>query len=172
MLTACSRAPSPNQAPSGTATPSAASQPAPELAVRVDAYLAALVKDDLFSGSILVARRGTVLLSKGYGQADLEHEVPNAPHTKFRLGSITKQFTAMAILILQERGKLSVQDPICTYVPECPAAWQPVTIHHLLTHTSGISNYTEFPDYQSTKVLPSLPSKTVARFKDKQLEPV
>jgi CubicO group peptidase (beta-lactamase class C family) len=88
----------------------------------------------------------------------------------FRLGSITKQFTSMAIMILQERGKLQVGDPICKYLPECSAAWQPLTIKHLLTHTSGIPNYTGFSDFPKVAVLPTPPPEMIGRLKDKPLE--
>ena len=148
----------------------AAQTPAPEWAVQVDDYLSGLVKQNRFSGAVLVARDGRVLLSKGYGFANLELEVPNTPQTRFRLGSITKQFTAAAVLLLQEQGKLDVQDPVCKYVENCPAAWQTVTIHHLLTHTSGIPNLTAFPDYQKTMALPATLAETIARFRDKPLE--
>jgi CubicO group peptidase (beta-lactamase class C family) len=151
-------------------TGAAQSVAAQDLAARVDEYLNNLVKQNRFSGAILIARDGRALLSKGYGMANFEDETPNTPQTKFRLGSITKQFTAVAVMMLQERGKLSVQDSVCKYVPECPAAWQPVTIHHLLTHTSGIWSFTNTPDYRKTMALPSSPAETVARFKDKPLE--
>jgi len=104
----------------------------------VDAYLRALSRQGGFSGTALVAREGKVLLSKGYGPAHREWDIPNTPRTKFRIGSITKQFTAAAILLLQERGKLSARDPIGNYLVDCPEAWKEVTIHHLLSHTSGI----------------------------------
>jgi CubicO group peptidase (beta-lactamase class C family) len=141
-----------------------------ELTARVDEYLNALVKQDRFSGAVLLARDGKVLLSKGYGMANLEDETPNTPQTKFRLGSITKQFTALATLILQERGKLSVQDSVCKYIENCPQGWQPVTIHNLLTHTSGIPNVTSFPDFRKIKMFPSSPLENISIFKDKPLE--
>ena len=106
----------------------------------VDEFITPYVDARSFSGSVLIAQGENILISDGYGMANLEHDVPNAPQTKFRLGSITKQFTAMAILILQEQGQLNVQDPVCDYISDCPEAWQPVTIHHLLTHSSGIPN--------------------------------
>src|SRR5436305_5724623 len=103
--------------------------PGPEqLASKVEEYMAARVKRDHFSGSILIAKGGKVLYSQGYGMANLEHDVPNTPQTKFRLGSITKQFTAMAVLILQERGKLNVHDKIKQHFPEAPKAWDEITI--------------------------------------------
>jgi CubicO group peptidase (beta-lactamase class C family) len=135
-----------------------------------DAFLNRMLKARLFSGSVLIARNGEILLRKGYGMADRDKQIPNTPQTKFRLGSITKQFTAMAILMLQEQGKLQVQNRICTYFSKCPTAWQEITIHHLLTHTSGIPNFTDFPDYQKTKQSPSSPTQTIGRFNDKPLD--
>jgi CubicO group peptidase (beta-lactamase class C family) len=96
----------------------------------------------LFSGSILVARQGEVLLNKGYNYADWELEVPNSPNTKFRLSSITKPFTATLIMMMHERGLIDVEERICSYLPNCSTTWQPITIHQLLTHTSGIPEYT------------------------------
>jgi len=142
----------------------------PELPARVDDYLNGLVKQNRFSGAILLSRDGKVLLSKGYGMANLEDETPNTPQTKFRLGSLTKQFTAVAVLKLQEQGKLIVQDPVCKYVQNCPAAWQTITIHHLLTHTSGIPNMTSFSEFRRIKFFPMTPLDGIAMFKDKALE--
>lgn len=100
------------------------------------------VEFERFTGAILVARDGKPILSKGYGLANVEHEVPNTPRTVFRIASLTKQFTAAAILMLQERGKLNVSDPFCNYLPDCPPAWQPITIRQLLTMSSGIPGIT------------------------------
>lgn len=150
------------------AVANAAAQPDP--VAKIEEYMQAAMKADRFTGAILVARAGKILVSKGYGMADIEDDVPNAPHTKFRLGSVTKQFTAAAILLLQERGKLSVQDSACKYLDDCPAAWQPITIHHLLTHTSGIPNFTAMPDYLKTMALPSPAKETVGRVRALPLE--
>ena len=117
-----------------------------------------------FMGAALVARDGKVLLSKGYGFANLEWGVANSPASKFRLGSITKQFTAACILLLEERGKLKVDDPVKKYMTDAPAAWDKVTIFNLLTHTSGIPSFTGFPDYASTEAIATTPEKLVARF--------
>src|SRR5215210_1749152 len=96
---------------------SVASPPsAQQIAAKVDEYMNAAVRVDRFSGSILAARDGQPVVSKGYGMANVELDVPNTPQTVFRVGSVTKQFTAMAIMILQERGKLSVSDSICKYL--------------------------------------------------------
>jgi CubicO group peptidase (beta-lactamase class C family) len=123
-----------------------------------------------FSGVVLVARKGQVLFQKAYGLANREHGVANKLDTKFRLGSVTKQFTAMAIMILSERGKLNVTDPICKYIENCPTAWSAITVHHLLTHTSGIPDFTDFPDNDHYEHLPMTPLETMARFRDKPLE--
>lgn len=136
----------------------------------VDEFITPYVDSRSFSGSVLIAEGENVLISKGYGMANLEHDVPNTPQTKFRLGSITKQFTAMAVLILQEQGQLDVQDPVCDYISDCPEAWQAVTIHHLLTHTSGIPNYTGFPDFDELIVLGSTVRGTIDTFRDKPLD--
>jgi CubicO group peptidase (beta-lactamase class C family) len=147
-----------------------ASAAAQDLAPKFDEYLSALVKQNRFTGSVLVARDGKVVFSKGYGFANAEFEIPNTPQTKFRLGSITKQFTAAAILLLQERGKLSVQDPICRYIENCPSTWSEITIHHLLSHTGGIPNFTSFPDYLPKMMMPVTTQEMIARFKDKPLD--
>jgi len=123
-----------------------------------------------FMGSVLVAQDGKVLLDKGYGFANLEWDVPNTPTTKFRLGSITKQFTAASILLLEERGKLKVEDPVKKYMPNAPAAWDKITIFHLLTHTSGIPSFTGFSDYESHEAQAMTPGKLVEWFRDKPLE--
>ncbi len=137
-----------------------------QITVKVDEYMNAAVKFNHFSGSVLVARDGQPVISKGYGMANYELNVPNTPQTVFRIGSITKQFTAMAIMMLQERGKLNVNDPICKHLENCPAAWQPVTIRHLLTNTSGILNYTELSGFDKM----STRAELVDLFRDKPLE--
>jgi CubicO group peptidase (beta-lactamase class C family) len=133
-------------------------------------YLSHLAETGALRGSVLVARGGTVLLSKGYGVADEASATPNTPATRFRIGSITKQFTAMAILILQERGDLRVQDSICLYITDCPPAWQPVTLHHLLTHTSGIPDYINSAGFPALIGTPATPEQLIDRFKDLPLE--
>lgn len=123
-----------------------------------------------FMGAVLVARDGQVLLDRGYGSANLEWKIPNDGDTKFRLGSVSKQFTAAAILLLQERGKLSLDAPVRTFLPDAPAAWEKVTVRHLLSHTGGVPNFTSFDDYGKTKTLPATLDSLTARFRDKPLE--
>jgi CubicO group peptidase (beta-lactamase class C family) len=137
---------------------------------RMEQVVHSYANDKKFMGSVLVARDGTVLLNKGYGFANLEWEVPNSPTTKFRLGSVTKQFTAACILLLEERGKLKLDDPVKKYMTDAPAAWDKVTLFNLLTHTSGIPSFTGFPDYASTEAIATTPEKLVGRFRDKPLE--
>lgn len=141
-----------------------------EAATKIDEYLAACVEAEQFNGAVLVHRGDEQLVCRGFGMANFEHEVPNAPETKFRLGSVTKQFTAMAVMILQERGSLSVDDPISKFIDSSPDAWKDVTVRHLLSHTSGIPNFTSFPDYLPTMRQASTPAQTIARFRDKPLE--
>lgn len=143
---------------------------AQDAVARLDEYMNAATKLGKFSGSVLVAQKGKVLLSKGYGMANYELDVPNTPQTKFRLGSITKQFTAMAIMQLQERGLLNIDEPVTRYLPDYPKTGDKFTIRHLMNHTAGVPNLTSFPDFQSTMALASPLDKTVARFKDKPLD--
>ena len=112
----------------------------PEAIVQLDKMLTQMTRDGTFTGSVLIAHEGNVLLSRGYGFADRARRIPNTPQTRFHLGSMTKTFTAMGILTLQLQGKLGVQDSICDFISDSPKEWQDITIHHLLTHTSGLSN--------------------------------
>ncbi len=124
-----------------------AKAPAADIAANADKYLSARLEIKQTGGSALIARGGQVIFSKGYGLADEEAKVQNTPATKFRIGSITKQFTAAAILMLQENGKLSVKDPICKFMDKCPDVWQGVTLHHLLSMSSGIESFTSLPNW-------------------------
>jgi CubicO group peptidase (beta-lactamase class C family) len=98
------------------------------------------VDAQMFMGSVLVAKDGKAVFSKSYGMADLEWSVPNSPTTRFNIASMTKQFTAASILLLEDRGKLKTDDLVKKYLPDTPASWDKITIYHLLTHTSGISD--------------------------------
>src|SRR5262245_55318569 len=147
----------------------AVAQEAAPITSKLDEYLSAAAKLG-FTGSAMVAKDGKVVFSKGYGMANAEWDIPNTPRTKFRLGSITKQFTAAAILLLQERGKLSVQDPVCKFIDNCPESWKEITIRHLLTHTGGVPNFTSFPDYRKTMMIPVTTESLVSRFKDRPLD--
>nr|WP_290225111.1 serine hydrolase [Trichocoleus desertorum] len=139
------------------------------LSAAIATYLEAHFATERFMGAVLVGRRGEVLFSQGYGMANLEHSVPNTTQTKFRLASVTKQFTAAAILQLQAQGLLDVQAPIATYLPGYPNGDR-LTIHQLLNHTSGIPSYTSFPDYEAKKRLAMSVAEVVDWFKDRLLE--
>lgn len=117
-----------------------------DLPTRADALMKRAVERDRFNGSVLIAQEGKVLFEKGYGLANREWDSPNSPRTKFRIGSLTKQFTAAAILLLQEQGKLKVTEAIARYVTGLSAEWQPITIHQLLTHTAGLPEYSPPPE--------------------------
>src|SRR5580700_6429037 len=137
---------------------------------RAQRLVRAYADDGWFMGSVLIAQNGKVVLSKGYGWADAEWSIPNSPSTRFAIASITKEFTAASILLLEERGKLKTADLVKKYLPEAPASWDKITIFHLLTHTSGIPSFTGFPDYQSLEPFLATPEKLVARFRDKPLD--
>jgi CubicO group peptidase (beta-lactamase class C family) len=142
-----------------------------ELSEKLKAHMVGLAKSENFSGAALVMKDGRPLLREAYGKANYELDVPNTVETKFRLGSITKQFTAMAVMILAEQGKLSVQDLIGKHLEDAPPAWANITIRHLLTHTSGIPSYTGFPQMMSRTVrLPASIDEIMATFRDKPLE--
>ena len=139
---------------------------------KIDQLVSKYAEYGKFNGSVLVSDHGKVIFKKGFGMANMEWEIPNAPNTKHRLGSITKQFTAMLILQLVEAGKIDLQAPITKYLPEYPkASGDKITIHHLLTHTSGIPNYTSFPKFfEDESRTPYTPDAFVKVFKDKDLD--
>jgi CubicO group peptidase (beta-lactamase class C family) len=119
--------------------------PDPAMQERMDALLRDLVDRSQFAGSVLVAKDGVIILDAGYGLADFNAGIPNGPQTKFLIGSLTKQFTAAAILELQEAGLLAVGDPLSRFLSDYPQG-EGITIHQVLTHTAGIPEYTERPD--------------------------
>ena len=142
----------------------------PDLAARVDEIPRSYVRNNQFMGTVLVAEGDRVILDKGYGYANIERQELNTPDTRFRLGSITKQFTAACILLLEERGKLKTDDLVNKYIADAPPTWDNITIFQLLTHTSGIPNFTSFPDYRETEAQTVTPEQLVARFRNKPLD--
>lgn len=179
LLVACGQAtpqsvvlPTPPVAPvplPAMSTPVVNAPSPPATLPQLDQFLSEQANNQMFSGAVLVAQNGQILLSKGYGLADRTRQLPNTPQTRFRLGSLTKPFTALAILQLQAQGKLDVQDPICRYLTDCPVAWQTITVHHLLTHTAGIPDIERLPEYAQIKTTPSTPAQTITLFQDKPL---
>lgn len=144
------------------------SKNATDIEAEVDAYIKPFLETKSFSGSVLLAKGGRVLLSKGYGMANYELGVPNTSQTKFHIASISKPFTAAAIMILEERGQLKVTDPLTKYIPDYPNG-DKITIQNLLIHTSGIPNVNDFPDYDNKSKFPQTPASLVAMFKDRPL---
>ncbi|MCB9150228.1 MAG: beta-lactamase family protein [Caldilineaceae bacterium] len=117
-----------------------------------------------FHGAIMVAHRGKPLYAAARGFANIEWGIPNSIDTKFRIGSITKQFTAMAILILQERGLLSVNDVVAAHWAAAPTDWENITLHQLLTHTSGLMHSWALPEFTETMAVPTTLDATLKRF--------
>src|SRR5262249_20944069 len=121
-------------------------------------------------GSVSVQLRGETLAAKSYGVADLELDVPMPSDASFEIGSVTKQFTAASILLLAERGKLSVDDEVTRFLPDYPTHGQRITIRHLLNHTSGIRGYTELPELGDLMKLKKPRETLVTLFGDKPLD--
>jgi CubicO group peptidase (beta-lactamase class C family) len=113
------------------------------LQARIDSVARAEMTRQKIPGvAVAVVRHGEVLSAKGYGEANVELHVPVTPETVFESGSVGKQFTSTAVMLLVEDGKIGLADPITKYFPNAPASWQGITVRHLLTHTSGIPDYT------------------------------
>jgi D-alanyl-D-alanine carboxypeptidase len=155
----------------GAAEASGGACPAPDFARQAQAAIRAYTDEDSFSGAVLVAVDGRPVLREGVGLANRELMAANTPETKFRIGSITKQFTSAAILQLAEAGKLSLEDPISKYYAAAPASWSKVTIRHLLAHSSGIPSYTGLPGFFERQArLPMTPEEIVRLTQDQPLE--
>jgi CubicO group peptidase (beta-lactamase class C family) len=137
---------------------------------RMEQVIRTQTADNGFMGAVLVAQGDTILLDKGYGAANLEWNIPNTPTTRFRIGSLGKQFTAAAILLLEERGKLKIDDPVKVYLPDAPEAWNKVTLFNLLTQTSGVYDFADMPDFGATMKLRKTPEERIATVRDKPLE--
>jgi CubicO group peptidase (beta-lactamase class C family) len=141
---------------------------AQDVATKADGYLSTWARQGRFSGTVLMARGDKILLRKGYGMANFELNVPNSPETVFRIGSITKMFTAFSILQLEERGLLKVTDPVVKYIPELPQGWSAITIHQLLCHKSGIQEIMGAKAYGNLDD-PRLVENALTEFADKPL---
>lgn len=112
-----------------------------------EALLASRFAADQAGASVLVMKEGKVLFAQGYGLANRELRVPNRPEYVYRIGSVTKQFTAAAVMTLVEAGKVDLEAPIGSYLPDLPEAWRPATVRQLLQHTGGLPSYTDGPEY-------------------------
>src|SRR5215467_6082904 len=113
---------------------------------KIDDYVAAQMQQLHIPGlSLAIVRDGRIIKAQGYGFANLELKAQATKETVYEIGSNTKQFTAAAIMMLVQDGKVHLEDPITKYFPEAPAAWRAITVRHVLTHTSGIQNHVAVP---------------------------
>jgi CubicO group peptidase (beta-lactamase class C family) len=140
-----------------------------DLGVKVEQYLRPYVETGNFSGQVLISRNGKVLFSKAFGLADQEFNVPNDLNTVFHMASVSKTFTAAAILLLEQRGLLTTEDPVSKFIPDYPLG-NKITLHHLLSHTSGITEVNDLPEYVEASLQQQTPETLVALFKNKPLE--
>lgn len=145
----------------------AAAQP---LAAQIDALFKPQYKPHQPGATVIVVKNGKTILRKAYGAADLAANRPLTPGTVLRLGSITKQFTAAAILLLADEGKLALNDPITRFFPDYPLGGKTVTIEHLLTHTSGIVSFTGKPSYGANMATDFSVAQMIDGFKNDPLE--
>jgi CubicO group peptidase (beta-lactamase class C family) len=141
-----------------------------DVSARMEEIVQKHVTTEQFTGAVLVAKHGVAVFDRAYGLANAEWDIPNTPTTHFRIGSITKQFTAVTLLLLEERGKLKLTDPVSVHLPDAPEAWSKITLHHLLTHTSGIPNVTNDPEFILWKLQPTTVLQMVGRFRDLPLD--
>ena len=178
LITACSGGASESQADQvKTSNPPADQPPAQDQALDVVAGGLGQVLDDyftqdkpLFSGSVLVAQDGEVLLSKGYNYANWELKAPASAMTKYRISSITKPFTATMILMLAEKGLLNLDDPLCVHLADCPDSWGDISIQNLMAHTSGVPEYTTLLGADAQSREPHNVSALIDLFDDEELE--
>lgn len=141
-----------------------------KLTVEFDKILSEQFKSNETGATAIVAKKGKVIYKKAFGMANLELNIPMQADHVFRIGSITKQFTAIAILQLMEQGKLSLQDEITRFIPDYPVHGHKITIEHLLTHTSGIASYTGMKDYMDRMSLDISPIEMIDHFKNQPME--
>lgn len=139
------------------------------LAKRVDAYMRPYVESGNFSGNVLVARGERILVERSYGQASYELAVPNSARTRFHIASVSKPFTAAAVLLLEQQGRLALADPLSRFVPDFPNGGA-ITLEHLLTHTSGLRDINSAPFYEAESRKPQTPESLVRLVKT--LEPL
>lgn len=138
--------------------------------IAIDAMLSKVFKPGEPGAAVIVVQDERVIFRRGYGTANLEQDVPIRPEMVFRIGSITKQFTAVAILMLAEENKLALDDCITQYLPNYPVPGDTITIEQLLTHTSGIPNHTDMPDFWSTSRNDATVDELIESFKNEPLE--
>jgi len=141
-----------------------------QLAAKCDQLMSEQFKADETGGAALIAKKGQIIYKKAFGMANLELNIPMLADNVFRIGSISKQFTAVAILQLMEQGKLGLQDDITKFIPDYPTHGHKITIEHLLTHTSGIQSYTGMKEFGTISRLDKTPEELIAFFKNQPME--
>ncbi|MEJ8758348.1 serine hydrolase [Pontibacter sp. H259] len=146
---------------------SAYAQVQKNLSAKLNEYLDAHLGQGTFSGTVMVTEKGIPVYSKGFGMADYEKQLPNGPEVKYRIGSITKSFTAVLVMQLQEQGKLNVQDKVSKYLPSFPNA-DKITLHQLLSNTSGLPDFVNH--WQNVNTKPATTTDILALVKDMPLE--
>ena len=152
---------------SSTLNPSVFSQ---NLTKKIDSLILKVIKDNNGpGGAFMVAKGGKVIYDKAFGKANLELDVNLTTENIFQIGSMTKQFTAIAILILEEQGKLNVKQNLSTYIPDYPAG-DSITLHHLLTHTSGIKDFTRMKSLKDIAQKEMTPKMLVDFFKNEPID--
>ncbi|WP_428657922.1 serine hydrolase [Runella sp.] len=142
----------------------------PALTAEFDKLLLEQFKPTESGATALISQKGKIIYHKAFGQANLELNVPMQTPMIFRIGSITKQFTAVAILQLMEQGKLSLQDEITKFIPDYPTHGHKITIEHLLTHTSGIKSYTDMKEFGDIIQKDKTPEELIAFFKNQPMD--
>jgi CubicO group peptidase (beta-lactamase class C family) len=136
---------------------------------QLDALLQPVFAPDQPGAAVLVARNGKAIYRRGFGLADLEKKTAIHPEMSFRIGSVTKQFTSALVLRLVEQGKIGLQDDITKYLPDYPTQGKTITIENLLTHTSGIANYTDIPEFEAHMAAPMTHEQLIDLIKNKPL---
>ncbi|GCE11309.1 serine hydrolase domain-containing protein [Tengunoibacter tsumagoiensis] len=126
-------------------------------------------RSEQFTGAVLIVQNGKILLREGYGKADWGQDISNKPETRFRISTLSEQFNALGLLLLQDQGKLSLTDQICKYIADCPANWQSIIIEQLILHTSEIPDYVSRGTYSDIKARTITPEQLIALFKDQPL---
>ena len=143
---------------------------AQSLESKIDKLISNQFKENETGVSVLVAKEGEVIYRKAFGKANLELDVNMTSSNVFEVGSITKQFTSVAILMLMEEGKLSLEDNITKFIPDYPTKGKKISVHHLLTHTSGIKSYTSMQSFGKVMTIDESPLKFIDFFKNEPMD--
>lgn len=137
---------------------------------RMAAVVEAQAESGAFMGAVMVAGDDGVLLERAWGSANLEWDVANTPDTKFRIGSVTKQFTAVAIMMLHEQNLIDLDAPVSTYLEDTPETWASITVRQMIRHTAGLPNVTSLEGFDDLSKLNTTQDELIASFKDLPLE--